>query len=91
MLSVAVCTVVAALRKLALSRTPVGIRPIASGLGARKWAPRFHYILEQMAYTAIDDGKPLDKGLVERFKGHTIHPVLKACAEMRPAVDISVS
>jgi ketol-acid reductoisomerase len=60
-------------------------------LGARKWAPRFDYILEQMAYTAIDDGRPLDTKLVERFKQHVIHPVLKACAQMRPAVDISVS
>jgi ketol-acid reductoisomerase len=60
-------------------------------LGARKWAPRFHYILEQMAYTALDEGKKLDDSLVERFKSHLIHPVLEACAQMRPAVDISVS
>ena len=60
-------------------------------LGARKWAPRFDYILEQMAYTAIDEGKPVDRDLVERFKKHIIHPVLQACGEMRPAVDISVS
>lgn len=60
-------------------------------LGARKWAPRFHYILEQMAFTAIDDAKPLDTELVARFKSHLIHPVLEACAQMRPAVDISVS
>jgi ketol-acid reductoisomerase len=60
-------------------------------LGARKWAPRFHYILEQMAFTAIDDARPLDAALIERFKTHVVHPVLKACAEMRPAVDISVT
>jgi ketol-acid reductoisomerase len=60
-------------------------------LGARKWAPRFDYILDQMAYTAIDDGRPLDGTLVDRFKKHVIHPVLKACAQMRPAVDISVT
>jgi ketol-acid reductoisomerase len=60
-------------------------------LGARKWAPRFDYILDQMAYTAIDDGRPLDTALVDRFKQHVIHPVLKACAQMRPAVDISVT
>ena len=29
-------------------------------LGARKWGPRFQAIIEQMAFTAIDDGKPLD-------------------------------
>jgi non-ribosomal peptide synthetase-like protein len=33
----AVCTTVAALRKLALPRTPVGIHSIRSPLGARKW------------------------------------------------------
>jgi len=60
-------------------------------LGARKWAPRFHYILDQMAFTAIDDGKALDASLCERFKSHVIHPVLASCGQMRPAVDISVS
>jgi ketol-acid reductoisomerase len=60
-------------------------------LGARKWAPRFHYILDQMAFAALDDGKKLDAALIERFKAHIIHPVLKTCAQMRPAVDISVS
>jgi ketol-acid reductoisomerase len=60
-------------------------------LGARKWAPRFHYILDQMAFTALDDGKKLDTSLIERFKGHVIHPVLASCAQMRPAVDISVT
>jgi ketol-acid reductoisomerase len=59
-------------------------------LGARKWAPRFHYILEQMAFTAIDAGKPVDKKLVAAFKEHIIHPVLARCGEMRPKVDISV-
>ena len=60
-------------------------------LGARKWAPRFHYILEQMAYTAIDAGKQLDAALIDRFKSHVIHPVLATCGQMRPAVDISVT
>jgi ketol-acid reductoisomerase len=59
-------------------------------LGARKWAPRFDYILNQMAYATLDDGKPVDVALVAKFKGHIIHPVLKACGQMRPAVDISV-
>ena len=60
-------------------------------LGARKWAPRFHYILEQMAYTKVDAGEKVDAALVERFKSHPIHAVLKTCATMRPAVDISVT
>ncbi len=60
-------------------------------LGSRKWAPRFHYILEQLAYTAIDGNAELDRALVGAFKSHGIHPVLKTVGEMRPAVDISVS
>lgn len=60
-------------------------------LGARKWAPRFDYILEQMAFTALDSGKPVDSKLIAAFKQHVIHPVLKACGQMRPSVDISVA
>jgi ketol-acid reductoisomerase len=60
-------------------------------LGARKWAPRFDYILEQMAFSSLDAGKPIDETLVAAFKKHAIHPVLKACGQMRPSVDISVS
>jgi ketol-acid reductoisomerase len=59
-------------------------------LGARKWAPRFDYILDQQAYTAIDEGAPVDQGLIEQFKHHKIHEVLAECARLRPAVDISV-
>jgi ketol-acid reductoisomerase len=59
-------------------------------LGARKWAPRFDYILEQQAYTAIDGGAATDAKLIEAFKKHPVHAILATCAEMRPAVDISV-
>mmetsp|Transcript_15875 Transcript_15875/g.19870 ORF Transcript_15875/g.19870 Transcript_15875/m.19870 type:complete len:537 (+) Transcript_15875:113-1723(+) len=30
---------------------------ITARLGSRKWAPRFDYILEQLAFTAVDNGK----------------------------------
>ncbi|HKU41395.1 MAG TPA: hypothetical protein VJR89_24730 [Polyangiales bacterium] len=59
-------------------------------LGARKWAPRFDYILRQQAYTAIDENRPLDTKLIEAFKKHGVHAVLRTVGEMRPAVDISV-
>lgn len=59
-------------------------------LGARKWAPRFDYNLTQQAYVAIDTHEPLDKGLFERFLTHSVHPVLEACAALRPSVDISI-
>jgi ketol-acid reductoisomerase len=60
-------------------------------LGSRKWAPRFDYILEQLAFTAIDEGKPGDAKLIEQFKKNPIHDVLAVCAELRPSVDISVT
>jgi ketol-acid reductoisomerase len=60
-------------------------------LGARKWAPRFDYMIDQVAYVALDDDKKLDKGLMQKFKAHVIHPVLAEVGKMRPAVDISVS
>ncbi|HSZ81852.1 MAG TPA: ketol-acid reductoisomerase, partial [Polyangia bacterium] len=60
-------------------------------LGSRKWAPRFDYILEQLAFTAIDEGKPGDAKLIEQFKSNPIHAVLAVCNELRPSVDISVT
>jgi ketol-acid reductoisomerase len=60
-------------------------------LGSRKWAPRFDYILTQQAYVAIDSNQQLDTSLVDAFKKHAIHGVLRTVGEMRPAVDISVA
>ena len=59
-------------------------------LGARKWAPRFDYIIKQQAFTALDGNQPLDWKLVENFKTHPIHAVLSVVGEMRPSVDISL-
>jgi ketol-acid reductoisomerase len=59
-------------------------------LGARKWAPRFDYILSQLAFPAIDREAPADEGLFERFRDSAIHDVLAKCAELRPPVDIAV-
>ncbi|MBT0769898.1 hypothetical protein KIH74_13255 [Kineosporia sp. J2-2] len=60
-------------------------------LGARKWAPRFDYLLTQAAYPAIDQkSTDLDSGLIKAFENHPIHEVLRICAEMRPSVNISV-
>jgi ketol-acid reductoisomerase len=60
-------------------------------LGARKWAPRFDYLLTQIAFVSIDEGKAGDAALVPAFKKNLIHDVLAVCAELRPSVDISVS
>ena len=59
-------------------------------LGARKWAPRFDYIIQQQAFTAADGGEVQDESLFEEFEQSPIHEVLSVCAELRPAVDISV-
>lgn len=59
-------------------------------LGARKWAPRFDYILKQQAFTALDGNQPMNWALVDAFKAHPIHNVLSVVGEMRPSVDISL-
>jgi ketol-acid reductoisomerase len=57
--------------------------------GSRKWAPRFDYILEQLAYTAVDNGKPIDQDLIAKFENHRVHPAVEECCKLRPSVDIS--
>jgi ketol-acid reductoisomerase len=59
-------------------------------LGSRKWAPRFDYILRQQAYVALNENQALDTSLIEAFKKHSIHAVLRTVGEMRPSVDIAV-
>ncbi len=59
-------------------------------LGARKWAPRFDYILTQLAFTKLDENSPIDEDLAENFLNNRIHKVLAVAGELRPPVDISV-
>jgi len=59
-------------------------------LGSRKWAPRFDYILEQLAYPAIDAGKAADPQLIEAFVKNSVHPAVEECCKLRPSVDISL-
>jgi len=58
--------------------------------GSRKWAPRFDYILDQLAYTAVDSGTPVNTELIEAFKVHKVHDAVEECCKLRPAVDISL-
>jgi ketol-acid reductoisomerase len=58
--------------------------------GSRKWAPRFDYILDQLAYTAVDAGKPVDTQLIADFEKHRVHQAVEECCKLRPAVDISL-
>jgi len=57
--------------------------------GSRKWAPRFDYILEQLAYTAVDNGKAVNEELIADFENHPIHGAVLECCKLRPSVDIS--
>jgi ketol-acid reductoisomerase len=59
-------------------------------LGARKWAPRFDYLLTQQAFTALDKGAAADAALIEQFRDNPIHDALAKCSELRPPVDIAV-
>jgi ketol-acid reductoisomerase len=63
---------------------------ITARLGARKWAPRFDYLLTQQAFPAIDGDDPVDPAPFDAFAGHPIHQVLRVCAGLRPSVDIFV-
>mmetsp|Transcript_100 Transcript_100/g.268 ORF Transcript_100/g.268 Transcript_100/m.268 type:complete len:542 (+) Transcript_100:46-1671(+) len=57
--------------------------------GSRKWAPRFDYILEQLAYTAVDNGKAVNTDLIAEFENHPVHVAVTECCKLRPPVDIS--
>jgi len=57
--------------------------------GSRKWAPRFDYLLEQLAYTAIDNGAAVKENLIEDFKSNIVHQAVEECCKLRPSVDIS--
>jgi len=59
-------------------------------LGARKWAPRFDFVLTEQAYVQVDDHRPTDESLIGSFKDHPIHGVLAQCSMLRPPVDIFV-
>jgi ketol-acid reductoisomerase len=59
-------------------------------LGSRKWAPRFGYILDQQALTAIDEGTQVNEELFDNFVHSDIHQVLAVCSELRPSVDIAL-
>ncbi|MFN0096102.1 MAG: ketol-acid reductoisomerase [Dehalococcoidia bacterium] len=59
-------------------------------LGARKWAPRFDYILMQLAIPRISSGAAADAALMSAFESNSIHQVLAECSKLRPSVDIAV-
>lgn len=44
-------------------------------LGSRKWAPRFHYVLEQQAFVAYDQNQDLDTQSFAQFLEDPVHEV----------------
>lgn len=46
-------------------------------LGSRKWAPRFDYIIEQLGFTAIDEGVAADQKLVSEFLENPVHDAIR--------------
>ncbi len=60
-------------------------------LGSRKWAPRFDYILEQLAMPAAEAGAPVNQQLMRDFVNHDLHDAIRVCGELRPPVDISLA
>ena len=58
-------------------------------LGSRKWAPRFDYILTQIAIPEIER-KEIVHNAFQAFEEHLIHEVLDTCRQLRPSVDISI-
>jgi ketol-acid reductoisomerase len=59
-------------------------------LGARKWAPRFDYILCQQVFPVLERDTQVDEQLFDKFLNDEIHGCLSACAKLRPPVDISI-
>lgn len=60
-------------------------------LGARKWAPRFDYLLTQDVLPALSHEQSPANEAFRAFLDHPIHQVLRTCAQLRPDVDIAVS
>ena len=63
---------------------------VTARLGGRKWAPRFDYLLSQLAFPAIEQNLVQDNGRLSAFSNHKVHQALETCAQLRPSVDISV-
>ncbi|TVR73987.1 MAG: ketol-acid reductoisomerase [Spirochaetaceae bacterium] len=60
-------------------------------LGSRKWAPRFDYLFNQLAFPRVDGGVSADSATVNRFLDHPIHSAVETLLKYRPSVDIAVT
>lgn len=59
-------------------------------LGARRWGPRFHAALEQIAYPAADRASRADLALISAFTANPVHAAVVAAAALRPSVSIAL-
>lgn len=57
-------------------------------LGSRKWAPHFHYALEQGAFPVLETVNSEEQ--IKAFKAHKVHQALETALKYRPSVDIAV-
>lgn len=55
-------------------------------LGARKWAPRFDYVIMQSVLPALKE----DPEVFRRFLDSDLHQALAVCLDLRPSVSIAV-
>lgn len=59
-------------------------------LGSRKWAPRFDYLISQLVFPAVEEGKGIKQDIVQAFVNHPVHEAVTTLLAYRPSVDISV-
>ena len=64
---------------------------ITARLGARKWAPRYDYLLMQQATPLWAEGRGENDAIWKKFLDHPVHGALATAASMRPSVDIAVT
>jgi ketol-acid reductoisomerase len=62
---------------------------VTARLGARKWAARFDYMIDQQALVELDRGEGVIDGLIKDFETHPVHVAITECCKLRPSVDIA--
>jgi len=62
---------------------------ITARLGARKWAARFDYMIDQQAFVDLDKGQGVKEQLIKDFEHHPVHVAITECCKLRPSVDIA--
>jgi ketol-acid reductoisomerase len=50
---------------------------VTAKTGSRKWAPCFDYFIDQLAYTAVDNGAAVNEQLIADFVKHPVHQAVE--------------